>query len=252
VLVAGPLLADIPVTMNTVSRIRRAVPCIALGAIGTFAYADTEVQPLDTIRAAAQEYVKQHVPNQRPGSVQVTVGALDSRLRLAACATPLKVALPSGATFRARMTLAVSCPAATSWTVYVPVSVETQTSVLVLRHAAGRGMRLTAQDVEVQTRMVSGSADDYLTDIAELSGRTLKRPLGAGAAVTADAMTADSLIKRGQQVTLLAAAGGMEVRARGVAMSDAPAAGRVKAQNLSSGRIVEGVVETADVIRITP
>ncbi len=249
---AGPLLADILVTMNTVSKIRRAVPWIAIGAISTFAYADTEVQSLDAIRVAAQDYVKQHVPGQRPGSVQVSVGALDSRLRLAACAKPLNVALPSGATFRARMTVAVSCQAATSWTVYVPVSVETQTPVLVLRHAAGRGMRLTAQDVEVQTRMVSGSADDYLTDIAELSGRTLKRPLGAGAAITADAMVADSLIRRGQQVTLLASAGGMEVRARGVAMSDAPAAGRVKAQNLSSGRIVEGVVETADVIRITP
>ncbi len=62
-------------------------------------------------------------------------------------------------------------------------------------------------------------------------------------------MAADSLMKRGQQVTLLAAAGAMEVRARGVAMNDAPAAGRIKAQNLSSGRIVEGFVESADVIR---
>jgi flagella basal body P-ring formation protein FlgA len=132
------------------------------------------------------------------------------------------------------------------------VNIETQTSVLVLRHAAGRGARLTAEDVEVQTRTVTGASDDYLTESAELAGRTLKRPLGAGAAVTADALVADSLIKRGQQVTLLAAAGGMEVRARGVAMNDAPAAGRIKAQNLSSGRIVEGFVESADVIRITP
>jgi flagella basal body P-ring formation protein FlgA len=184
--------------------------------------------------------------------VQVTVGTLDSRLRLAPCATPLKVGLPAGATFRARMTVAVSCPSGSSWTIFVPVSIETKSSVLVLKHAAGRGARIAEQDVEVQTRMVSGPGDDYLTDVAELSGRTLKRPLGAGAALTADAMAADSLVKRGQQVTLLAAAGGMEVRARGVAMGDAPVSGRVKAQNLSSGRIVEGVVETADVIRITP
>ena len=216
------------------------------------ALANIEVQSLDAIRAAAQDYVKQHVPKQGPNEVQVNVGALDSRLRLAACADALKVALPTGATFRARMTVAVSCPEGSTWTVYVPVSIETQTSVLVLRHAAGRGQRITAQDVEVQTRMVSGPGDGYLTDVAELAGRSLKRPLGAGAAITADAMAADALIKRGQQVTLLASAGGMEVRARGVAMSDAPVLGRVKAQNLSSGRIVEGVVETADVIRITP
>jgi flagella basal body P-ring formation protein FlgA len=221
-------------------------------AFTVFANAPAGVQPLDAIRAAAQTYVKSQVPKQGPGEVRVNVGALDSRLRLAACTDELKVALPPGATFRARMTVAVSCAGPSTWTVYVPVNIETQTSVLVLRHAAGRGARITAQDVEVQTRMVSGPGDAYLTDVAELSGRSLKRPLGAGSAITADAMVADALVKRGQQVTLLASAGGMEVRARGVAMSDAPALGRVKAQNLSSGRIVEGVVESPDVIRITP
>jgi flagellar basal body P-ring formation protein FlgA len=239
--------------MTLVSTTRRVVTCFTIAAaFSAIAQANTTMQSLDVIRAAAQAYVKEHVPKQAPGTVHVTVGALDSRLRLAECSEPLKAALPPGASFRARMTIAVSCPAGSNWTVYVPVTVETQTSVLVLKHAAARGVRLTSQDVEVQTRMVSGSADDYLTEVAELSGRTLKRPLGAGAALTADAMMADSLIRRGQQVTLLAAVGGMEVRARGVAISDAPAAGRVKVQNLSSGRIVEGIVESADVIRVSP
>jgi flagella basal body P-ring formation protein FlgA len=235
--------------MNHVSTFRRALPVLIL--LSTPALAQ-ETQPLDSIRATAQAYVLKQVPSENPGSVHVNVGALDSRLRLAACDNPLKAALPTGATFRARMTVAVSCASPTTWTVYVPVSIETQISVLVLRHAAGRGARLTADDVEVQSRTVTGAGADYLTEAAELAGRTLKRPLGAGAAITADAMVADSVVKRGQQVTLLAAAGGMEVRARGVAMNDAPAEGRVKAQNLSSGRIVEGIVESADVIRITP
>jgi flagellar basal body P-ring formation protein FlgA len=220
--------------------------------MSTPAFAQEQSQSLEALRAAAQEFVLKQVPSQKPGSVQVNVGALDSRLRLAACESPLKAALPTNATFRARMTVAVSCAGPATWTVYVPVNIETQTTVLVLRHAVGRGARLTAEDVEVQSRTVTGAGDDYLTEPAELAGRTLKRPLGAGAAVTADAMVADSLIKRGQQVTLLAAVGAMEVRARGVAMNDAPAAGRIKAQNLSSGRIVEGFVESADVIRITP
>jgi flagella basal body P-ring formation protein FlgA len=100
--------------------------------------------------------------------------------------------------------------------------------------------------------VVSGTGDSYLTDVAELAGRTLKRPLGAGAPLTADAMADEMVVKRGQHVTLLAAAGGLEVRAPGLAMNDAAAAGRVKVQNLASKRIVEGVVESSDVIRITP
>jgi flagella basal body P-ring formation protein FlgA len=224
--------------------------CILVAPV--LAQVDESIQSLEAIRAAAQSFVVQQVPTQAPGTVQVNVGALDSRLRLAPCADPLKVSLPPGATFRARMTVAVSCSGATAWTVYVPVTVDTQTSVLVLRRGAGRGERLTAADVESQTRVISGTGDSYLTDPKELSGRTIKRPLGAGTALTADLLADDLIVRRGQRVTLLASVGSLEVRAAGLAMNDAPAAGRVKVQNLSSNRIVEGVVETADVIRITP
>src|SRR5262249_49475365 len=117
--------------MKCVSTFRRVAPLLIAMSAPALAQ---ESQPLDTIRATAQEYVLKQVPSQKPGSVQVTAGALDSRLRLAACGAPLKAALPSGATFRARMTVAVSCAGPSTWTVYVPVNIETQTSVLVLRH----------------------------------------------------------------------------------------------------------------------
>jgi flagellar basal body P-ring formation protein FlgA len=240
--------------MNRVSTFRRVLLWLGAAALVTPALAQTDpgVQSLDAIRAAAQTFVSQHVPKQKPGAVTVNVGELDPRLRLAPCAEPLKATLPAGATFRERMTVAVSCRGESTWTVYVPVSIETQTNVLVLRRAAARGARLTAEDVETQTRVIQGTGDSYLTDVTQLAGYTLKRPLGAGAALTADTMAADLVVKRGQQVTLLASVGGLEVRAMGLALNDAPAGGRAKVQNISSRRIVEGVVETADVIRIAP
>jgi flagella basal body P-ring formation protein FlgA len=238
--------------MKTVSTFRRVLPWLAASVLAGPAFAQESIQSLDAIRTAAQTFVTQNVPKQAPGAVTVNVGTLDSRLRLAPCATPLKVSLPAGATFRERMTVAVSCTASSSWTVYVPIAIEAQTPVLVLRRAANRGARLTSEDVEIQTRVVQGTGASYLTDVAELGGRTLKRPLGAGAALTVDAMMDDMVVKRGQRVTLLAAVGGLEVRAAGVAMNDAAAQGRVKVQNITSNRIVEGVVESPDVIRITP
>ena len=65
-------------------------------------------------------------------------------------------------------------------------------------------------------------------------------------------MLADTVVKRGQQVTLLASVGGIEVRATGRALNDAQAAGRVRVQNLASQMVVEGVVESGSVIRVTP
>jgi flagellar basal body P-ring formation protein FlgA len=236
--------------MNHTSTIRRAAALLALGVVGTAQAVDTP-QSLEAIRKAAQQFVRAQIPGE-PNTVEISVGALDERLRLAACSKPLQAALPAGGTFREKTTVAVTCPGETRWTVYVPVSIATNVSTLVLRHAALRGTRVTAEDVEVQVRQVAGTSASYLTNVTDLTGLTLKRPLAAGSVLTADAFQADTVVKRGQQVTLLASAGGIEVRAVGRALSDGQAASRVRVQNLSSQLVVEGVVEGGNVIRVTP
>ena len=70
------------------------------------------------------------------------------------------------------------------------------------------------------------------------SGDLRPRPLAAGSGLTVDAFMADSMVKRGQQVTLLASAGGLEVRANGLALSDGGSADRVRVQNLASQLVV--------------
>jgi flagella basal body P-ring formation protein FlgA len=238
--------------MRSLSVIRRTVLFVTFVVAAPLVLAQEAVQSLDAIRAKAQAFVRERLPKREPGATQVSVGSLDPRLRLAPCDAELKASLPAGATFRERMTIAVSCPEGNTWTIYVPVTIETKAKVLVLRSPAARGARISAADVEVQERLVGGAGDSFLTDVAQLEGHTLKRPFAAGAPLTADALIEDVLVKRGQQVTLLASASGFEVRAPGRALSDGRADGRVKVQNLNSLRVVEGVVVSADVIRVSP
>jgi flagella basal body P-ring formation protein FlgA len=238
--------------MRSLSVIRRTVLFVTFVVAAPLVLAQEAVQSLDAIRAKAQAFVRERLPKREPGATQVSVGSLDPRLRLAPCDAELKASLPAGATFRERMTIAVSCPEGNTWTIYVPVTIETRAKVLVLRSPAARGARISAADVEVQERLVGGAGDSFLTDVAQLEGHTLKRPVAAGAPLTADALIEDVLVKRGQQVTLLASASGFEVRAPGRALSDGRADGRVKVQNLNSLRVVEGVVVSADVIRVSP
>ncbi|HTV80759.1 MAG TPA: flagellar basal body P-ring formation chaperone FlgA, partial [Steroidobacteraceae bacterium] len=76
------------------------------------------------------------------------------------------------------------------------------------------------------------------------------RPLAVGTALTVEMFDADTVIHRGQQVTLVASGGAIEIRAAGRALGDAPAGARIQVQNLSSMTVVEGVVESADVVRV--
>jgi len=180
----------------------------------------------------------------------ITADRLDPRLHFARCPSALRAGLPSGAALQLRTTVRVSCDTGAQWTVYVPVTTESIISMLVLRRPVAQNERLGAEDVEVQKRKLSGTGVAYLTSVADLKRRTVRRPLPVGTALSIDMFTPDMLIHQGQEVTLVATVGGLQVRARGRALANGSAGARLRVQNLSSLKVVEGVVEDEDVIRV--
>jgi flagella basal body P-ring formation protein FlgA len=219
------------------------------GAVGTGAGAG--VEPTDSIRALAESFVRSQLPPDA-NVADVIAGTLDSRLRLVRCTGGMHAQLPPGAALQARAMVAVACKGPVHWTVYVQVTVESRITVLVLKHPVARDARLTKEDVTVETRKVTGLTTAFLTDVKDLESRSAERPLPMGTTLTADMLKPDLVIHHGQDVTLVAAAGGIEVRAAGRALADAAAGTRLKVQNLSSMKVVEGVAEGPDVVRISP
>ncbi len=209
------------------------------------------MQSLQSIRAAAEKFVRAEMPGDSKG-IFVNAADLDSRLRLAHCAAPLRAAMVSGGAMQARVSIGVSCREGAQWTIYVPVSVESEIPVLVLRKPVVRGQRITGDDVAQETRRVSGFAVGYVGEVRALDRHTASRPLPVGAVLTTDSLLADFIVKSGESVTLVAATGGIEVRASGRAMSDGREGARIRVQNLNSLKIVEGVVDSDRVIHVTP
>jgi flagella basal body P-ring formation protein FlgA len=150
----------------------------------------------------------------------------------------------------ARLTVGVKC-AAPRWSVYVPVRIETEMPVLALRRALDRNSPVTAADVEQRTLRVPGLSASYISSVDQLAGHHLRRAAAPGTALTVDLLGADILVRRGQRVALVISAGGLEVRAQGEAISDATPGGRVRVLNLASRRIVEGQVESREVVRVS-
>ena len=241
-------------TMNVTEIRRLALGLLALTmfASGSAALAQDagRIEPPESIRAAAEAFVKSQLP-QEASVASVTAGALDSRLRLVRCTGGLRPQLPAGAALQSRTVIGVACAGPVHWTVYVPVTVESRISVLVLKHPVPRDARLTIEDVTVETRKVTGLSTAFLTAVTDLEARTVQRPLPMGTTLTIDMFKPDLVIKHGQEVTLVAAAGGIEVRATGRALADAAGGTRVKVQNLSSLKVVEGVVEGPDLVRVS-
>jgi len=212
---------------------------------------DGAIQSLPAVRRAAEAALRRELDAQITG-VELIAADLDSRLRIAACDTPLvaSATLPRGT--QTRVLARVACKSNAMWTLNVPVDIHRKTDVLVLKRAVGRGENIGADDVTVQSRVLPGLASPYVSRVADLAGRLTRRPIPEGTAVTADALEAALLIHRGQNVTLAATFSGLEVRAPGLALANASAHQRVRVQNLNSLKIVEGVADTEGVVRVDP
>jgi flagellar basal body P-ring formation protein FlgA len=215
------------------------------------AAAEPGIQPLKAVRAAAVSALRRELDPSSTG-IALEAADLDSRLRLPACDTPLEASANLPRAMQSRVIVRVACKSNANWNLNVPVEIRRTTEVLVLRRAVARGESLGAGDVTAQTRVLPGLTSPYVSKVADLTGRLTRRPLAEGTAVTADALQAALLIHRGQSVTLAASAGGLEVRAPGLALADAAAHQRVRVQNLNSLKIVEGVADTEGVVRVNP
>lgn len=218
---------------------------------GNASNAVSATQSLDAIRNAATAHVRTLLPPSS-GAYYVTAGTLDARLRLATCAEPLDAFVSSNNISGPHATVGVRCKAPETWTVYIPVTIESDAPVLVLRHGAARGSQLSSADVEMQIRRVPGVGSRYVADLASLEGRRLKRSLPAGNPLTPDMLVQDVVVRRGQRVILMASTENFQIRAQGTALTDGHAAERIRVQNDSSSKVVEGIVESGEVVRVTP
>lgn len=234
-------------------RHRGGVPCIAVGILtlvsGFLTLGDAgaaEWQSPESIRDAARTLALRALAGSE--AVQVDAVGVDERLRLPACVEPLDAAVEQ-AFASGRGTVAVSCAAPQAWRLFVPVRTSRSVPVVVLRHGVRRGQVLTADDVALEARSSAGLPYDYLLALEDAVGLTVKRTVPGGTVLVPAALERTRLIERGAVVTLVAAAGPVQVKSQGVAVEPAGADQRVRVRT-ASGRIVEGTVTANGDVRV--
>ncbi|MCC7462545.1 MAG: flagellar basal body P-ring formation protein FlgA [Gammaproteobacteria bacterium] len=215
--------------------------CAAPGAFAAF-------QDPQSVRTTAEMAVRARLGEA--SRVYATAAALDARLRLPLCTLPL-VAAPAGdGTVRASVPVMVRCAGERPWSLYLVVRVESEVPVLVARCALPRGAVPAAGDFVSEMRRVPGLASHYIGDPAALAGRRMRRPIGAGEALTVDALAIAPLVRRGEQVALVARSGAVEIRVAAVALADGRPEERIRVQNTDSQRVLEGVVRGPGLVEV--
>jgi flagellar basal body P-ring formation protein FlgA len=180
---------------------------------------------------------------------RLQVGPILPRLQLARCGN-VKSSIAPGPRNPTRVLIELRCEGGTPWHLYVPVKVVGTAPAVLAAHAIITGTVLTAKDVTVEQRDVVTLPPGYLDDPSIVVGMTASRAISGGAVMTNQQLLGARAVQRGQTVTLVADAGGISVRMPGRVLSDGLVNQRVRVENLSSGRIVEGIARSEQVVEI--
>lgn len=232
--------------MRIPSKYRHWILSFCLPAASVLA---ADLQDVPSLEALAKSEAALQLP-ALTDKQRFVVGPIDPRLALERCSLPVKPMVGPGGHMRDRILVELRCPGTPAWHIYVPVRVVGTSSVTIAAHAIVVGSVLSDKDVRVEQRDITELPPGYIDDPTVAVGLTASRPISGGAVITNQFLLAAKAVQRGQMVTLVADAGGMSVRMSGRALSDGLINQRVRVQNLSSGKIVEGIARSEQIVEI--
>ena len=210
----------------------------------------TQYEEHTNIISTVKRFINSHVQKIHKGEFTVKVGRIDPRHRLARCSTPLETQL-TGNNFRgSAMTVAVRCSKPSPWLLYVPGKVSIYKTVFVARQTITRGRRILASDLHKSRRDITTLQYGYIDNKSDIIGKIARRVVFANTVLKPQMLSLPLLVKRGQTVVLIAETHGIQVRMSGKALGSGPAGHSIRVRNLSSRRIVEGVVVKSGVVKI--
>lgn len=216
----------------------------------SFAGQPTPLHSHSEIIAGVQQFLQQQPSPSPTSQPQIKVGHLDSRLRLHQCDQPLDIFLAPGSRKLGKTSVGVRCASPKAWALYVPASINVFSPVYQTTNRLTKGHIIREQDISAIEHDLARLSYGYFTNKQDLLGMQVKRSLSQGRVITPNQIQPPLLVKRGEKIALIAGSSSFSVRMSGEALSDGAQGEHIRVKNLSSKRIVEGIVTRAGVVTI--
>jgi len=198
----------------------------------------------------ARQFIDANIDKSQFSKVSIQMSSLDPRLRLVKCPLPLTATLAPGSQFAGKSTVHLRCNSTTPWTVYLSARIKLYGPVIQTAEPLTKGHVLRASDLMEVERDLSQIKYGYFVSKDNLIGKQLKRRLPQNRTIKANHVKAQTLVKRGELVSIVAKNTGYSVKMTGTAMGSGARGERIRVKNTSSKRIVEGTIKEAGVVSI--
>ncbi len=181
--------------------------------------------------------------------MEVTVGELDRKLRLATC-QEVEPYLPPGTRLWGKTRLGLRClRGEVKWNVFLQITVKAFGPAWVIKGGVAQGSLLSEADamqVEVDWAELNSP---IVANMSDWLGQTAARNLGTGQAIRLDMVRPTFVFQAGEQVRVVAQGGGFEIATSGFAVSSG-VVGQSARVRMDNGRVLTGQVVDGRTVRL--
>ena len=187
--------------------------------------------------------------NKLPLRMEVQMGQLDSRLRLAACAR-VEPYLPAGSRLWGRTRLGLRCvQGSVPWNVFLPITVRAYGQAWVAQGNIPAGKTLSAEDAAPAEVDWAEDSAPVIANAQDFIGMVTVRQLASGQALRQNMVRPPTLFSAGSPVQVMVNGGGFSVSSSGKAMAAAGEGQQVRVR-MDNGRLVTGTVNANGVVYV--
>ena len=232
------------------AQVGQMAPTAAMAPMAQAAAADASGIDASTRRWLDDEVARSLPMNQTaPLRMEVSVGALDSRLRLAPCGK-VEPYVPTGMRLWGKTSLGLRCvDGPVRWNVFLPVQVKAFGPAWVARGGLVAGSTINPADLMQVEVDWAEEPSPVLADPAQFTNVVLTRSLNPGQALRQSMVRAAVAFEAGANVRIVAQGQGFSVVADGQAVSPG-VVGQSARVRMEGGRMITGTVLDAHTVKV--
>ncbi len=211
-------------------------------------------QAHEGIKKQAHGFVSSYL-EQTASQYSVRVSDLDYRLKLSKCRDPLSITATRTPLTPGKNTLNIRCPTMTTpWRIFMTVNIRLFDQALVANKPLKRGQLIKDEDIDLQQIEVKNNRFSYLLGHERelVINHILKRNLNRGDLFNRLHLKNQTLINKGDRVTILVKKPGFQISMKGIALNAGGAGEKIKLKNIKTKKIIQGIVINKQMVQVQP
>lgn len=225
----------------------RTLICFFACAIWLAAPLHAQQQSLNTVRATAIDFLKNHAKNL--GELgDIELAPIDERLKLSACDS-MSAALPIGSKPWGKVNVVVRCAGPKTWQVFLSATLTVKGSYYLAANQLKHGQAFDEQDFVRMSGELNALPGNTIVDLQQAIGKNIQGSYSSGTVLREDMLKAPLAIQQGQTVKIVSIGVGFRVSTEATALTNANEGQLAKAKT-NNGQVVAGIAKLGAIIEV--